>query len=69
MSWVLDVMYNRRDLLKDMQNAKVLLITTLAVLTAQGKTGKMGQKIIPVRDNIGNLEILPKHREFCLLNE
>ena len=24
-------------------------------------------KIIPVRENTGNLEILPKHREFCLL--
>ena len=29
-----------------------------------GKTGKMTQKI-PVRENTGNLEILPKHREFC----
>ena len=45
-----------------------------------GKTGKMAQKIFPVRENIGsleivpkhwenpgNLEILPKHREFGLL--
>ena len=31
-----------------------------------GKTGKMVKKI-PVRENTGNLEILPKHREFCLL--
>ena len=54
-------MYNRRDLLKDMEHAKVLLVTTLAVPTAQGKRQKRN-----VRDNTGNLEILPKHREFCL---
>ena len=30
-----------------------------------GKTGKMA-KIFPVRENTGNLEILSKHREFCL---
>ena len=30
-----------------------------------GKTGKMTKKI-PVRENTGNLEILSKHREFCL---
>ena len=28
----------------------------------KGKTGKMTKKI-PVRENTGNLEILPKHRE------
>ena len=28
-----------------------------------GKTGKMGKKI-PVRENTGNLEMLPKHRVF-----
>ena len=41
-----------------------------------GKTGKMAKKIpcqgkwpkkFPVRENTGNLEILPKHREFGLL--
>ena len=31
-----------------------------------GKTGNMAKKI-PVRENTGNLEILPKHREFGLL--
>ena len=31
-----------------------------------GKTGKMTKKF-PVRENTGNLEILPKHREFCLV--
>ena len=31
-----------------------------------GKTGKMAKKKIPVRENTGNLEILPKHREFGL---
>ena len=31
-----------------------------------GKTGKMAKKF-PVRENKGNLEILPKHREFALL--
>ena len=30
-----------------------------------GKTGKW-PKEIPVRENTGNLEILSKHREFCL---
>ena len=29
---------------------------------ATGKTGKMAIKI-PVRENTGNLEVLPKHRE------
>ena len=29
----------------------------------RGKTGKMERKKIPVRENTGNLEILPKHRE------
>ena len=33
--------------------------------TAQGKQGKWTKKI-PVRENTGNLEILSKHREFCL---
>ena len=35
------------------------------VPTAQGKQGKQGKwlKEIPVRENTGNLEILPKHRE------
>ena len=28
-------------------------------------TGKLAKKI-PVRENTGNLEILSKHREFCL---
>ena len=32
------------------------------VPTAQGKQGKW-QKVFPVRENTGNLEILPKHRE------
>ena len=32
-----------------------------------GKTGKMAKKQIPVRENTGNLEILPKHMEFGLL--
>ena len=32
------------------------------VPTAQGKQGKWPKKI-PVRENAGNLEILPKHRE------
>ena len=39
------------------------------VPTAQGKQGKW-QKKIPVRENTGNLEVLPKHRkhrEFGLL--
>ena len=36
------------------------------VPTAQGKQGKWPKKI-PVRENTGNLEILPKHREFGLL--
>ena len=31
-----------------------------------GQTGKMAKKNIPVRENTGNLEILPKHREFGL---
>ena len=31
-----------------------------------GKTGKCSKKI-PARENTGNLEILPKHREFCFL--
>ena len=30
---------------------------------ATGKTGKMAENIPPVRENTGNLEILPKHRE------
>ena len=33
------------------------------VSTAQGKQGKR-PKIFPVRENTGNLEILPKHREI-----
>ena len=33
--------------------------------TAQGKQGKWPKKI-PVRENTGNLEILSKHREYCL---
>ena len=43
------------------------------VPTPQGKQGKQGkwQKEFPVRENPGNLEILPKHRgkhrEFGLL--
>ena len=35
----------------------------IRVPTAQGKQGKWPKKI-PVRENTGNLEILPKHREF-----
>ena len=35
------------------------------VPTAQGKQGKWPKKI-PVRENTGNLEMLSKHREFCL---
>ena len=38
----------------------------IRVPTPQGKQGKW-QKKIPVRENTGNLEILPKHREFGLL--
>ena len=30
-----------------------------------GKTGKMDTHKIPVKENTGNLEVLPKHREFC----
>ena len=36
------------------------------VPTAQGKRGKWKKKI-PVRENTGNLEILPKHMDFGLL--
>ena len=36
------------------------------VPTAQGKQGKWPKKI-PIRENTGNLEMLPKHREFALL--
>ena len=36
------------------------------VPTAQGKQRKW-PKEIPVRENTGNLEILPKHREFGFL--
>ena len=32
---------------------------------ATGKTGKLEKKT-PVRENTGNLEILPKHRQFGL---
>ena len=35
------------------------------VPTVQGKQGKWPKKF-PVRENTGNLEILSKHREFCL---
>ena len=35
------------------------------VPTAQGKQGKWSKEF-PVRENTGNLEILPKHREFGL---
>ena len=35
------------------------------VPTAQGKQGKWQTKF-PVRENTGNLEMLSKHREFCL---
>ena len=37
------------------------------VPTAQ-ENKENGQKKISVREYTGNLEILPKHREFCLLN-
>ena len=33
-----------------------------------GKTGKMTPKKVHVSENTGNLEILPKHREFGFLN-
>ena len=36
------------------------------VPTAQGKQEQLPKKF-PVRENTGNLEILPKHREFVLL--
>ena len=36
------------------------------VPTARGKQGKWPKKV-PVRENTGNLKILPKHREFYLL--
>ena len=37
----------------------------IRVPTAQGKR-KMAPKKFPVRENTRNLEILSKHREFCL---
>ena len=37
-------------------------VTLFRVPTAQGKQGKLKKKI-PVRENTGNLENLPKHRE------
>ena len=43
------------------------IIVLLRVPTPQGKQGKW-QKKIPVRENTGNLEILPKHREIGLLS-
>ena len=36
------------------------------VPTAQGQYGKLPKTIL-VRENTGNLEILPKHKEFGLL--
>ena len=39
----------------------------IRVPTAQGKHGKWFLTKIPVRENPGYLEILPKHREFGLL--
>ena len=41
------------------------LVTLLRVPTPQGKQGKWPKRI-PLRENTGNLEILSKHREFCL---
>ena len=38
------------------------IVPFFRVPTAQGKQGKLPKKI-PVRENTGNLEILPKHRE------
>ena len=47
-------------------NRNVLVSTISRVPTAQGKQGKWQNKF-PGRENTGNLEILPKHREFGLL--
>ena len=45
---------------------KAISAVLLAGPMTQGKQGKW-QKKFPVRENTGNLEILPKHREFGLL--
>ena len=45
---------------------KIHLFAIRRVPTAQGKR-EMATTKIPVRENTGNLEILPKHREFGLL--
>ena len=47
------------------QPGQARLIYIFRVPTAQGKQGKW-PKEFPVRENTGNLEILSKHREFCL---
>ena len=39
-----------------------LWLQLFRVPTAQGKQGKWPKKI-PVRENTGNLKVLPKHRE------
>ena len=52
---------------KDILNAVVQkLLNITRVPTAEGKHGKYPKKI-PVREIIGNLEILPKLREFGFL--
>ena len=40
---------------------------TLQGKKKKGKTGKIVKKKKTVRENTGNLDILPKHREFGLL--
>ena len=40
---------------------------SIRVPTAQGKQGGVGGNC-PVRENTGNLEIWPKHKEFGLIN-
>ena len=39
------------------------IAVSLTTRQQQGKQGKLSM-IFPVRENTGNLEILPKHREF-----
>ena len=48
-----------------MHEIKVIITNMICdrVPTAQGKQGKWPTRF-PVRENTGNLEILPKHREF-----
>ena len=48
-------------------NSMVALIEPHQDTHCTGKIGKMATTKIPVRENTGNLEILPKHGEFGLL--